>query len=192
MNNKINNSADDKKSSSSSTKLAGSTNSPAVATKAATELKDMSDKKAMSNSNSSSNKSIQASLATYTRGAQSTNTEKATDSDSSPMNPNVVSVSSTGENSSSLTAPKSHSGYVGSNSHRGSRRPIGQATDFQSNSDGHPRTSVENLSRTNLYIRGLTPNTTDEDLYNMCAKFGNIVSTKAIQDKASGSCRGEL
>jgi RNA recognition motif-containing protein len=50
--------------------------------------------------------------------------------------------------------------------------------------------NADNLSKTNLYIRGLSLNTTDEDLYNMCAKFGNIVSTKAIQDKANGSCRG--
>jgi RNA recognition motif-containing protein len=49
-----------------------------------------------------------------------------------------------------------------------------------------------NLSRTNLYIRGLSPTTTDEDLFNMCAKFGDIVSTKAIQDKAINSCKGKF
>lgn len=30
--------------------------------------------------------------------------------------------------------------------------------------------SSEQLSKTNLYIRGLTPNTTDKDLVNMCSQ----------------------
>lgn len=51
--------------------------------------------------------------------------------------------------------------------------------------DGH-------LSRTNLYIKGLQAQTTDQDLYNMCSRFGHISSTKAIQDKNSRSCKGKL
>ncbi|PIO53177.1 hypothetical protein TELCIR_25498, partial [Teladorsagia circumcincta] len=34
------------------------------------------------------------------------------------------------------------------------------------------------LSSTNLYIRGLSPSTTDEDLRKMCAQYGTITSTK--------------
>jgi len=49
----------------------------------------------------------------------------------------------------------------------------------------------ENLSKTNLYIRGLTPNTTDQDLLNLCSNYGSIVSTKAIVDPMSGKCKGE-
>ncbi|KAF0311607.1 RNA-binding motif, single-stranded-interacting protein 1 [Amphibalanus amphitrite] len=46
------------------------------------------------------------------------------------------------------------------------------------------------LSKTNLYIRGLGPNTTDEDLRNMCHGLGQINSTKAIIDKSTGHCKG--
>ncbi|GIY54391.1 hypothetical protein CDAR_89741 [Caerostris darwini] len=48
----------------------------------------------------------------------------------------------------------------------------------------------EQLSKTNLYIRGLTHNTTDKDLYNLCAPYGNIISTKAILDKQTNKCKG--
>lgn len=46
------------------------------------------------------------------------------------------------------------------------------------------------LSRTNLYIRGLAPHTTDKDLILLCQKFGPIGSTKAILDKATNRCKG--
>nr|CAH0113344.1 unnamed protein product [Daphnia galeata] len=48
----------------------------------------------------------------------------------------------------------------------------------------------DQLSRTNLYIRGLTPNTTDKDLEELCRKFGTIISTKAILDKNTNKCKG--
>lgn len=57
--------------------------------------------------------------------------------------------------------------------------------------DGIRTPDSENLSKTNLYIRGLPSSTTDEDLYNMCAKYGTISSTKAIHDKTTGCCRGK-
>lgn len=48
----------------------------------------------------------------------------------------------------------------------------------------------EKLSKTNLYIRGLSPGTTDEDLNNLCSRYGNIISTKAILDKNTNKCKG--
>ncbi|XP_043939566.1 RNA-binding motif, single-stranded-interacting protein 2 isoform X2 [Protopterus annectens] len=48
----------------------------------------------------------------------------------------------------------------------------------------------EQLSKTNLYIRGLHPGTTDMDLVKMCQPYGKIVSTKAILDKATNKCKG--
>ncbi|XP_023339387.1 protein alan shepard isoform X2 [Eurytemora carolleeae] len=48
----------------------------------------------------------------------------------------------------------------------------------------------DTLSRTNLYIRGLAPHTTDKDLVMLCQKFGPISSTKAILDKATNRCKG--
>lgn len=72
-------------------------------------------------------------------------------------------------------------------------------------SSGH-----EQLSKTNLYIRGLTQSTTDKDLVSMCAqyvqlnlspnstltaallfRFGTIISTKAILDKNTNKCKGQ-
>jgi RNA recognition motif-containing protein len=48
----------------------------------------------------------------------------------------------------------------------------------------------EKLSETNLYIRGLSADTTDLDLQKMCEKFGTIVSTKAIIDNETNKCKG--
>uniref|UniRef100_A0A669CW09 RNA binding motif, single stranded interacting protein n=1 Tax=Oreochromis niloticus TaxID=8128 RepID=A0A669CW09_ORENI len=49
---------------------------------------------------------------------------------------------------------------------------------------------VEQLSKTNLYIRGLPPATTDQDLIKLCQPYGKIVSTKAILDKNTNQCKG--
>ena len=43
---------------------------------------------------------------------------------------------------------------------------------------------------TNVYIRGLHPNTTDETLHRYGARFGDIVSCKAIIDLRNGDCKG--
>ncbi|CAL8321470.1 unnamed protein product [Merluccius merluccius] len=48
----------------------------------------------------------------------------------------------------------------------------------------------EQLSKTNLYIRGLAPATTDHDLVKLCQPYGKIVSTKAILDKTTNKCKG--
>ncbi|XP_019409721.1 PREDICTED: RNA-binding motif, single-stranded-interacting protein 2 [Crocodylus porosus] len=48
----------------------------------------------------------------------------------------------------------------------------------------------DQLSKTNLYIRGLHPATTDQDLVKLCQPYGKIVSTKAILDKTTNKCKG--
>jgi RNA recognition motif-containing protein len=45
-------------------------------------------------------------------------------------------------------------------------------------------------SKTNLYIRGLNEDTSDKDLYEMCKKYGEIKSTKAIIEKQTNKCKG--
>jgi len=45
---------------------------------------------------------------------------------------------------------------------------------------------------TNVYIRGLRPETTDEDLLHMVRHYGTIVSTKAIIDTQTKSCKGYI
>lgn len=56
------------------------------------------------------------------------------------------------------------------------------------NSSSSPHS--EQLSKTNLYIRGLNANTSDKDLYNLCSPYGQIISTKAILDKQTNKCKG--
>ncbi|KAF5905775.1 RNA-binding motif, single-stranded-interacting protein 3 isoform X1, partial [Clarias magur] len=51
------------------------------------------------------------------------------------------------------------------------------------------QSAVEQLSKTNLYIRGLPPGTTDQDLIKLCQPYGKIVSTKAILDKNTNQCK---
>ncbi|XP_034849298.1 RNA-binding motif, single-stranded-interacting protein 3 isoform X11 [Mirounga leonina] len=62
--------------------------------------------------------------------------------------------------------------------------PPSPSTNSTSNSSG------EQLSKTNLYIRGLPPGTTDQDLIKLCQPYGKIVSTKAILDKNTNQCKG--
>ncbi|KAG7273710.1 hypothetical protein CRUP_003538 [Coryphaenoides rupestris] len=55
---------------------------------------------------------------------------------------------------------------------------------------GHGGSLAEQLSKTNLYIRGLPPATSDQDLIKLCQPYGKIVSTKAILDKNTNQCKG--
>ncbi|XP_042330152.1 RNA-binding motif, single-stranded-interacting protein 3 isoform X3 [Sceloporus undulatus] len=59
-----------------------------------------------------------------------------------------------------------------------------------SNNNNSNNSSGEQLSKTNLYIRGLPPGTTDQDLIKLCQPYGKIVSTKAILDKNTNQCKG--
>jgi hypothetical protein len=43
---------------------------------------------------------------------------------------------------------------------------------------------------TNVYIRGLRPETSDEDLFSMVGNYGTIISTKAIIDTQTKLCKG--
>ncbi|XP_065154632.1 RNA-binding motif, single-stranded-interacting protein 3 isoform X3 [Paramisgurnus dabryanus] len=58
------------------------------------------------------------------------------------------------------------------------------------NSSSHHHSAAEQLSKTNLYIRGLPPGTTDQELIKLCQPYGKIVSTKAILDKNTNQCKG--
>lgn len=90
---------------------------------------------------------------------------------------NATSPANTNSSSSSNTG--SQSGTI----------PVTSSNNIQHN--GSPATpNGEQLSKTNLYIRGLTQDTTDKDLINMCSQYGPIISTKAILDKATNKCRG--
>ena len=47
-----------------------------------------------------------------------------------------------------------------------------------------------NLNTTNVYIRGLHPNTTDDMLKSYGLRFGDIVSAKSMLDQETGNCKG--
>nr|XP_048694594.1 RNA-binding motif, single-stranded-interacting protein 3 isoform X1 [Caretta caretta] len=66
--------------------------------------------------------------------------------------------------------------------------PPSPSTNSSNNSSSN--SSGEQLSKTNLYIRGLPPGTTDQDLIKLCQPYGKIVSTKAILDKNTNQCKG--
>ncbi|XP_018616013.1 RNA-binding motif, single-stranded-interacting protein 2-like isoform X2 [Scleropages formosus] len=84
-----------------------------------------------------------------------------------------------------------HNGYNGRNGKKAyvsssqQMAPPSPNTNSNSSSGGG-----EQLSKTNLYIRGLHPGTTDQDLVKLCQPYGKIVSTKAILDKTTNKCKG--
>jgi len=51
------------------------------------------------------------------------------------------------------------------------------------------RETIEH-SKTNVYISGLKPSTTDENLRDLCDKYGTIVSAKSIIDREQNICKG--
>ncbi|XP_067644748.1 protein alan shepard isoform X3 [Eurosta solidaginis] len=91
----------------------------------------------------------------------------------SPSNTNSSSSSNTGSQSGTLSTSLSN---TNTNTTMGP-------------SNGTPQQG-EQLSKTNLYIRGLQQGTTDKDLVTMCAQYGTIISTKAILDKTTNKCKG--
>ncbi|XP_061759317.1 RNA-binding motif, single-stranded-interacting protein 2b isoform X2 [Nerophis ophidion] len=68
--------------------------------------------------------------------------------------------------------------------------PNSNHTSTISNGSSSGNNGGEQLSKTNLYIRGLHPGTTDQDLVKLCQPYGKIVSTKAILDKTTNKCKG--
>lgn len=123
---------------------------------------------------------------------------------------NVANAGSTGISGSSVvtsTTSSNHAPFVGNLRRISANHPPSQTTvaasttpvtsntngslsdPFASTDGGHRNHNVK-LSKTNLYIKGLQPNTSDQDLYNMCSRFGQISSTKAILEKVTGCCRG--
>ncbi|EGT56703.1 CBN-SUP-26 protein [Caenorhabditis brenneri] len=77
---------------------------------------------------------------------------------------------------------------------RGGNGPFGGSNNgygrYTAPRDGQQHHDSTPLSSTNLYIRGLAPNTNDDTLREMCSKYGNIASTKAIMDKSTNNCKG--
>ncbi|RKO86530.1 hypothetical protein BDK51DRAFT_25069, partial [Blyttiomyces helicus] len=43
---------------------------------------------------------------------------------------------------------------------------------------------------TNVYVRGLSPDVSDEIFYDLCKSYGRIVSSKSIIDARTSECKG--
>ncbi|XP_028993056.1 RNA-binding motif, single-stranded-interacting protein 1 [Betta splendens] len=69
-------------------------------------------------------------------------------------------------------------------------QPMAPPSPGANNNSSSSTASWDQLSKTNLYIRGLSPSTTDHDLVKLCQPYGKIVSTKAILDKTTNRCKG--
>ncbi|XP_066225924.1 RNA-binding motif, single-stranded-interacting protein 2 isoform X2 [Saccopteryx leptura] len=76
-------------------------------------------------------------------------------------------------------------GYNKNNKKMAPPSPSNSTVNSSSGSNGN-----DQLSKTNLYIRGLQPGTTDQDLVKLCQSYGKIVSTRAILDKTTNKCKG--
>uniref|UniRef100_A0AC35TPR1 RRM domain-containing protein n=1 Tax=Rhabditophanes sp. KR3021 TaxID=114890 RepID=A0AC35TPR1_9BILA len=76
------------------------------------------------------------------------------------------------------------------------RQPANSSHFSHHQGSDHPPSSIhshkdeDHLSETNLYLRGLPEDTTDDTLRKLCEAFGKIVSTKAIMEKGNNQCRG--
>lgn len=113
----------------------------------------------------------QPAYATYTPHTTTTYGQRVPTA-ASPSNTNSSSSSNTGSQSGTLSTSLSNTN---------TNNTMGPSSTPQ---------QTEQLSKTNLYIRGLQQNTTDKDLINMCAQYGTIISTKAILDKTTNKCKG--
>lgn len=112
-----------------------------------------------------------------------TNSDSGIESTGTDVSPSIVKDLSTHPPNSNTPSNKR-----GASNHQVTN---GLLSESMLSADGSRTPNPENLSKTNLYIRGLPSSTTDEDLYNMCAKYGTILSTKAIFDKTTGCCKGK-
>ncbi|XP_059145490.1 RNA-binding motif, single-stranded-interacting protein 3-like isoform X3 [Physella acuta] len=86
--------------------------------------------------------------------------------------------------------PAAYGSYTQNPTNYPSRSMPANSPNTTSSQSSNQSQSGEPLSRTNLYIRGLNPSTTDKDLVNLCNSFGKITSTKAIIDQTTNKCKG--
>jgi RNA recognition motif-containing protein len=73
---------------------------------------------------------------------------------------------------------------------RGDRHSSYSGSVSSYHTDRTSKHDASQLSDTNLYIRGLDPDMSDDQLREICEPYGKIVSTKAIMDKSTNQCKG--
>ncbi|XP_019872248.2 RNA-binding motif, single-stranded-interacting protein 2 isoform X2 [Aethina tumida] len=131
--------------------------------------------------------------AAYTNSSYSNPREAATAA-TSPSNESSASSSNTGGGGNGTSQQTTSGGALGATGGGAmAQNANGSASTASSSTGGGGGGGAggsEQLSKTNLYIRGLNPTTTDRDLVIMCQGYGNIISTKAILDKNTNKCKG--
>ncbi|XP_046455249.1 RNA-binding motif, single-stranded-interacting protein 2-like isoform X3 [Daphnia pulex] len=182
--------------------------SAAAAAAAAGHQQQQQHRTAINRSNTSGGEGGLVMVATSLAAASSSSTTPSSRANSAePFSNAGVGGSNNSSNSSSSTGTGSQgyssstsaggvggggggSGGVGGANSSPATAATNATTTTTSGSGGSSTNNSDQLSRTNLYIRGLTPNTTDKDLEELCRKFGTIISTKAILDKNTNKCKG--
>ncbi|XP_022177797.1 protein alan shepard isoform X5 [Myzus persicae] len=106
-------------------------------------------------------------------------------------NPNPTTYTNSNNRIPTASSPANTNSSSSSNTNGGaSLQSSNQPTTSSPSSECQSAAPAQQLSKTNLYIRGLNQNTMDKDLITMCSQYGNIVSTKAILDKNTNKCYG--
>ncbi|XP_046654804.1 RNA-binding motif, single-stranded-interacting protein 2-like isoform X3 [Daphnia pulicaria] len=191
------------------TPAGGSNHLPSAAAAAAGHQQQQQHRTAINRSNTSGGEGGLVMVATSLAAASSSSTTPSSRANSAePFSNAGVGGSNNSSNSSSSTGTGSQgyssstsaggvgggggggSGGVGGANSSPATAATNATTTTTSGSGGSSTNNSDQLSRTNLYIRGLTPNTTDKDLEELCRKFGTIISTKAILDKNTNKCKG--
>jgi len=149
------------------------------------------------NNNNNLNSLSNGKLNSTTSSANNSNTNSSTPSNTtnnlvkSSSNGNLMMSNNNGTSNSGVVSQTNNSstnGNPSNNNNQNGSTPIDRNS--INNNESINGSYGEQLSRTNLYIRGLSPNTTDKNLFELCSPFGKIVSTKAIIDKATNNCKG--
>jgi hypothetical protein len=85
-----------------------------------------------------------------------------------------------------MGGPNMRGGFMGYGRGRGGPRlPMGMFPGA-----GMPQMAPQEISTTNVYLKGLRSDTTDQFLRDLCKSYGPIKSAKAIIDRATQQCRG--
>ncbi|XP_046919347.1 uncharacterized protein LOC124499479 isoform X1 [Dermatophagoides farinae] len=118
-----------------------------------------------------------------------TNNKLSTNGSSTSINVPSINSGNNANNNSTTSGNNNNNSSLSMNSTTNVNTQNGTTASILS-SDKSDSSTLTTISKTNLYIRGLTPNTTDKDLQLLCQPYGNIVSTKAILDKETNKCKG--
>lgn len=157
-----------------------------------TNLNSLSNGKLNSSSTANSNLNLNSTTSNSSSTSSSSSSNQATaDNLENSSNGNLMMSNNGTTNNNSVVSQQTNSSTTNGNLNpNGNSNNQNGSTNNNNNDQSTNGSYGEQLSRTNLYIRGLSSSTTDKNLYELCSPYGKIVSTKAIIDKATNNCKG--